>query len=412
MKKHNLKLLLFALVLSSLYLLPRLYKFSQKTIFSLDQGIHLLESYKIVQNKSITLIGPSASKNFQGRQFFIGSQYYYILGFLGILFNWDLIYISIFLLLFEYTTIIVFCIWVYKKRNLLTSLLIFLFLCTNNYLIINSRFIWNPHFLLPLSVLAVMSIDIYLSKRKIIYFYFFFFLWGLAFSFHYSAIFWIIPVIYFLLKTYHFKPNNKIFLVPVFIFLGNLPIVIFELRHNFYNIKTIFFILKNSQSPVSIELHYIVYPLIVFFITLLLLKINNKFNLFIILFLINLISYIFFKPLIPHGQSQNWNYLDVKKSFQIILSDGCPKDFNIASTVSGDTRSYDIRFLLIKNKCPPMDVDQYLQTNTLFLVAPKTRPPESEKVWEVDSIRPFNIIETHQINQFINLYRLERQSST
>ena len=62
----------------------------------------------------------------------------------------------------------------------------------SKYFIIHSRFFWNPHFLLPLGILAVATLDKYVQLNKTKYFFGFGVLWGLAFSFHYSAVFWII----------------------------------------------------------------------------------------------------------------------------------------------------------------------------------------------------------------------------
>ncbi|MBU4397494.1 hypothetical protein KKC08_04995, partial [Patescibacteria group bacterium] len=87
-------------LVSILYLSLRLYKLPQKMTFHLDQGLHLLETYNMVKNKKPRLIGPMvSSKTFDGRGFFIGPNYYYILATLGIISNWNPVTILVLLII-------------------------------------------------------------------------------------------------------------------------------------------------------------------------------------------------------------------------------------------------------------------------------------------------------------------------
>ena len=104
----------------------------------------------------------------------------------------------------------------------------------------------------------------------------------------------------------------------------------------------------------------------------------------------------------------DWNYLTQKEVVNKILENGCPDNFNIASTVSGDTRSYDLRFLLIAKGCKPMEVEEYPQAERLFLIAPINRPPETEIVWEVSSLGKFKINRQENLESNIVFYELEK----
>ena len=78
------------IVISLIYLFLRLDHLGSKITFHLDQGVHLLETYQMVQSGKPRLIGPMiSSKVFDGRGFFIGPQYYYILAVLGIAAHWN-----------------------------------------------------------------------------------------------------------------------------------------------------------------------------------------------------------------------------------------------------------------------------------------------------------------------------------
>lgn len=140
MKFKKEKLALVGLViLTGIYLFLRLNRFEEKTTYHLDQGLHLLESWEMVTNKDIRLIGPMvSSKTFMDRGFFIGPQYYYILAFLGIMTRWNPITIDIILLFIELGFILYFVNWVRKKIGDLEGLLVFGLLTFSRYFIIHS----------------------------------------------------------------------------------------------------------------------------------------------------------------------------------------------------------------------------------------------------------------------------------
>ena len=88
MKKYFYFFLLF--VISFLYFFFRFYHLSENFVFRPDQGLHLLESFEMVQNHKLRLLGPYvSSKSFDNRNFFIGPYYYYALAILGILTSWN-----------------------------------------------------------------------------------------------------------------------------------------------------------------------------------------------------------------------------------------------------------------------------------------------------------------------------------
>ena len=314
MKTKTSKLFTTGLVLMSLiYLTLRLIGINYKITYHLDQGLHLLEARQMVETKKIGLLGPMISSNtYDGRGFFIGGQYYYVLAVLGMVFNWNPLFITISLIFFELFFLIIYINWLRKRTNIVTSLLLFLFLATNNFLIVHSRFFWNPHFLLPLSIVVTITIDKYISSRKNVYLALSAFICGLAFGFHYSVVLWIIPLLAYLI---HYKLLNLKALLTVLLFLiiGNLPIVIFELKHNFYNIRTILFIFRNSTETFKTQPHYFVYPLLIFCITYLSPKIKKSTKLFIVLACLNIFTLIIFSPSIPYGHPDNWDYQDIKK---------------------------------------------------------------------------------------------------
>ena len=380
-----------------IYLFLRLDKFELKTTYHLDQGLHLLESFEMVKSKKIRLIGPMvSSKTFMDRGFFIGPQYYYVLAGLGMLTGWNPIRISIVLLLMELAFVLYFVYWLYRKYGPVESLMVLALITFSKYLIIHSRFFWNPHFLIPLSILAVISLDKYLQTKKIYYLAVVGFLWGLSFSFHYSAALWVIPLFLVLLKNDRlWKWENLV--IVLFFLIGDLPWFLFEFRHNFYNIKTLIWVGLNSSTSGKMELHYFIQPLMVFLLVGLVSLFSKikKYKIVLavgVVLSVSCLQILLIHDYIPLGYPIGWTYPLQKKVVAKILENGCPENYNVASTVSGDTRSYDIRFLLIAHGCPPLGVEDYPITKKLFLVAPASRPAREETVWEVSSLGKFKNI--------------------
>jgi len=116
MKNKKIFFIVGIIILTGFYLYLRLNKFEERTTYHLDQGLHLLESWEMVTNNDIRLIGPMvSSKTYMDRGFFIGPQYYYVLAVLGIITKWNPIAIDIVLLFAELGFILYFVNWIRKK---------------------------------------------------------------------------------------------------------------------------------------------------------------------------------------------------------------------------------------------------------------------------------------------------------
>lgn len=394
------------LLISVLYFFLRFNNLSQNFVFRSDQGLHLLESYEMVQNHKLRLLGPLvSSKNFDNRNFFIGANYYYFLALLGIPTNCDPQMMTVLYGIIEFGFVLLFIFWLKKKFSPPTALIIFTYLALSPYLISHSRFYWNPHFLLPLGILEIILLDLYLKNKKNLYLFLAAIVWGCAFAFHYAAILWAIVYLYLFIRQ---KLFTKYYLYPLIIFgfiLGDLPFFISELRHNFYNFQTIIFIYTHSRESSRLYLHYFAYPFIVFFLY----SLSSIFSKRLLLLCLVLLLTIFLLPPVDELSAiPGWRYPDQNKVLNLILSSGCPQNFNVATTISGDTRSYDLRSLLSIRKCPPLGVENYPSAKTIFLIAPATRLPENETVWEIYSFKPFKITFQEKINEQVILYRLDK----
>jgi hypothetical protein len=372
--------------------------------FGLDQSVQLQEARDMVDSRQIRLIGPMvSSKVFQGRAFFIGPYYTYVLALLGLLTGWQPLLITQILIIFDLFCLVLFTLWLSSKSSKFLSLLLYSLFVFSPFLIEHSRFYWNPHFLLPVSFLLIYFLEKKRYFQAAIVF-------GLGFSFHFSAALWVIPFLLYLIKD---KINWKIYPLLIFAFiLGDLPYFIFEIRHQFYNLSTMYLILVHPNKLAEFYPYYFVFSLSAF-LFLLISKISSKYPktaYFIIVMVIlkNCLYYLFWRESLPVGMPPGWDYPTQLEVVDKILLNGCPESFNVATTNSGDTQAHDLRFLLKQRHCPPSAVDSYPHDKTLYLVAPVSRPPQSDTVWEVSSLQPFKIELTYPINKETVLYQLSR----
>lgn len=355
------------------------------------------------------------SKSFMGRNIFIGANYYYVLGTLGLISHWDPLIITIYFIFLEYIFFLFFILFLKRKFNSIYALSTFLFIALSPYLVIHSRFFWNTHFLIPLSILVLLFSEKYLIKKQLGYLFLASFFWGFAFACHYSAIFWGIFFLYIIVKSRRYSDLKSYLVIISGFILGDLPFLIFEIRHNFYNIKTLFYIFINSPQSRELPSQHIVFPFLIFIIFILLSllsKIEKKTVSGLILVIIILTSFLFqnryIKNYAPLDIIPGWNYPEQQKVAEIIVRNGCPQNFNVAATIQGDTRFYDLRYLLNLKGCNPFPVEAYPQSKKLFLVAPPERPVESETVWEVSSFRPFKITQKIPIGDQIIFFELDK----
>lgn len=358
----------------------------------------MLESYQMWQRQELRLVGPRVgSRQYLGREVFIGPQYYYLLAGLGAICNWDVVGITKFFSLVELIVFGWLAGWIVKKYGTVEGLVVGAGLVLSPYLIAHNRFIWNPQPVLWLGLILVMALE----KKK---WFWLGVVWGLAMSFHFSAILWAIPIMVLIAKNM----KEKWWLVGVGLVLADLPYLIFELRHNFYNLRTLTMIMLAGENKGTLEWHQVISPLLglgLWLVVVGMKRINRAQAKLGIGMAVVGISYWGQRGMVT-DQPRGWNYPEKTKAVEMILDRGCPTNYNVASTIDGNTRANDLRYLLTVKNCPPMEPTEYPKMEKLFLVAPENRPVENEKVWEVTSGGKFEILKKEKLNDDINLYEL------
>jgi hypothetical protein len=404
------------LVITLTSVFAHFWNYGNLAVFTLDPPAHLTGAREMVDSGKISLIGPNiTSKEVFGRQFFLGPFYYYVLAILGILSHWNVLIISGFFTCIWLATFIILFFWLNKRWGGLIAITIYTLLSFYPFFIQISRQIWNLQFIPLFGTLFLLCL---VERKKSIHYLFAGIFWGLGLNVHYTTVLWIFIAGYFIVhEIYRKRFNFKNWLLLILgVLLAELPLIIFEFRHNFYNINTLIFHLKYGQLSqgytFAIWYYYVLplLPLAVFLAGMVLYKVRKSRIFFpVMIFLAALSIYLVFMAFGSEGQKtmniHGWNITKQKEVANIIIKDG-EKNFEVAETMSPDTRAMDIRWWLMDSGVKVMDVTQYDKAGVLYLVASTDRPPEKETVWEVSSLRPFKMVSKTDIGEGLFLYKL------
>jgi len=254
---------IFLIIVFCLFLFVRLYHFSEVLDFSADQATFSLQALKMWQTKRPILIGPTFSIHVDGRYAFQGPAIYYLQLFFLLLGNWDPAFSSAFFVVFA--GLMIFPLfqgtkWLVNQKA--AYIMVFLYSFLPLYLQY-SRFLWNPNYQLSLFPIVIWLIGKFSITHGRKWFFILAIMCGLLLQLHYQFFIVLFGLIcyYFVVKKLSFK-NFLLFMFGLAI--GFSPLIFFELRHNFYNIQTVFLFVRTmfqahtaNSAGVSFQPHYI-----------------------------------------------------------------------------------------------------------------------------------------------------------
>lgn len=417
-QNHRLEVALFV-VISILFWGLRLNNFDNMVTFHIDQGEHILETKAMIDEGKPRLIGPIVSTRIRdGRGYFIGPHYYYILATVGTLTGWSILGMTKALLFMWWGAILALVYWVGKKLSWTTAMTIYLLLATHPYLISYSRMFLNPNFTFPVAV------------------GFFFFLWrawqkkhwpnwliagiwaGVGFSFHFVVGIWLVIIGATWLVGLIFR-RTKWWYLPIAAFgavLGNLPYVVFELRHNFYNLRT-FLSIGAAPEGSGLTAGYYLFayiPVIIWLLAWGFERLKHRWSylipLIIALVFITHAHVTYDQPKVRGvGMPKGWSVPLQMELAQRICDDPDKGSFEIAAMVTADLRALDWRWFVHQCGAKPAGYGEYPFVDTLYLVDQgfyaKGELPGN---WEIASMEPHRLVYQEQLNEFLWFYKLER----
>ncbi len=230
----------YVLIVVAVAVFLRLYRLEGFATFLSDQGRDAIIVKRIVTFQHFPAIGASSSVG----QVYLGPFYYYLIAPFLLLFNFNPVGLVFGVAFFSIIGII-FSYYVIKKE--FNAIIAFFFLLLVTFSSVNidaSRFSWNPNLLPFFSFFTLYWFYRFSQTNKIRYAI----LLGAFFSFsiqlHYLAGFLIIPMLLYYLLSLRTVKHILQYLIHTVISLTvfalfTSPLIIFDLRHNFLNIKNL-----------------------------------------------------------------------------------------------------------------------------------------------------------------------------
>lgn len=379
-------------------------------VFVHDQVSSSTKVLELWQTKSLSLIGPPLSFLIEGRQIFFGGISYYIQMVFLLIGRFDPFWSTYAFMAFCGLMIIPLYFGVKKLINKKVAILTIILYSLLPFYIESTITLWNPYFKFALLPILIYLMGLFKERNNIIIFFLISFLNGIFFQLHYMYFFTVIGILiyYFLFKR---QSLNYLFIFILGFCFGFSNLVLFELRHNFYNLQTIIFYLS---KPKEITGHWFsdyyllsesVFILLIIF-NLLKKQISNYVNItiFVILFIIGI---LYVTTIAKTKQyPKNWYYNDELKTYQIIKNSlNTVKDFNIFEFY--DTKGSTQKYFLKKDDIK-IDYDNYLTNKYLYVLYANDQYMEDPS-YEINRFKPSKIIKIWSINKFYKLYLLKRK---
>ncbi len=225
-----------------------------------DQGRDVVIVSNFLKHFDLMFIGPQTSIG----NMYLGPFYYYLMAPFLLMFNYSPVGPAVMVVLFALaTTYLIYYVYLKLFKNHLFALLSSLLYAISPVAIKYSNFSWNPN-IMPFFALAFFYISyqvIFLKKYKLLPILAICF--SMALNSHYLALI-LVPIFFFylLINTYQtknnllviFKQNIKPLLYSLLVLLIFLsPLILFDLKHNGQNIKSIYSFFAYRQTTVNLK---------------------------------------------------------------------------------------------------------------------------------------------------------------
>jgi hypothetical protein len=410
-KKSNL----IIIVIFFFAVLIRFYNFSNRVTFWSEQARSLVTSADYLSKPS--LLGQPYFVRFDtnGHEVFSGALFNYLLVPFLLVTRDPLVITAFFTLLNLFTGVLVYFVAnkIFGKIVAIFSFTLFLF---NNYMIYHSLFIWSYNFLPLIGILTIYLLYIQFKKPRSINIFALGVLSGIGVSL--QILFAPFAAVTIILAIWGSPKKNKglIFFVPGFV-IPNLPMIIFDIRHEFYNIKTIWQFFLDSllgKSGTGFAYYYLLplWPICIILAGLLIYKIWKKSK---ILALAMMVLYLFLNlrsSIIrfnyPTGMPLGLTTSDIDEASQIIAKD-VNGSFNVAEVLDFDKRAYILRyFTQFKYGKNPLGETEYQNLELLYVLSQKGYNFVNSNVWEVNASGFTSVSKITDVGEGYAVYKLQK----
>jgi len=408
-------LVIFLIVLGALSI--RSLHYSEVVNFSTDQATFATESLEIWENKEVRLIGPSISMKTMGRELFQGSITYYFQLLFLLPAQFDPIVASYLFTLFASFMIIP----LYLGSRLLLGkngalILTGIYAFTPLY-VDYTRFLWNPTFQLSLTPFLVLWMGLFAKYRKW-YLFAFIPMWcGVLLQFHYQYVIvtGVLFLYYVVIKKSGWKSGALFF---ASFCVGYSPMILFELRNQFYNLQTLWLYITHWGSMFSkgvgssFQYYYFISIGIVGLLPMLhvLRKWISQKNSILFVMILGIFALVIYVPRPNHatGMVENWNVLYEKKAHEIILEQNL-SNYNIIN-LGYDTVAMTQKYFM-KKEGVKENWEDYYRNKHLFIIVRKGYDYMKDPAYEINTFLPSRVIKKWDLNDMFELILRERVDS-
>lgn len=408
------KEILIVAALFAVFIAIRSIHFQDHLNFSQEPASHALEAYRLWAEKKFEFVGPGASFVFEGRRIVHSSLGYYFMMLFLVPANFDPVISSYLFMLFAALSLIPLYTGVRLLSNSKCALLTGVIYALAPLYIDYTRFFWNPNFQLTFVPFIILFMGLYKHSKKHLHLGIAAFISGAMLLFHSQFVVVIAVLLLYYLHTTSKKTAVLFVLGAVF---GASPLLLFEIKNNFYNAQTMLLFLKHYKEVFGagggapFSLHYILSPSIFIMLAILLRikKILNYKHIAVIsslLFIVALFKYAI-PPQHAYGTTKDWRYADEVKIHRIVVQQNLA-NFNIAN-LAYDTVAVVQKYLL-KIYGVSGNFDDYYRNKYLFVVAENPHFSQNTQSYEITTFTPSTIIKNWNINNTYNLYLLKRDT--
>lgn len=394
----------------------RFYNFSNRVNFGSEQARSLVTSAGYIHDKPSLLGQEYFRVASNGHKIFSGALFNYMLVPLMLVSNYNPVIITVF---FTFLNIITgFIVYLVAKKLFdskvaIFSSIIFLF---NDVMIYHSFFIWNYNILPIIGITTLYYLATRNNKLKTKYVFILGTLSGIGTS---LQLLYVLPTL-LIFGFAVWKSKNRLIDSLTFIggiILGNLPMALFDIRHNFYNLTTLWQYTIDTfrgMSDASFSYYYLLpfWPVIALLVGWILAKVG-KFSRLLSIFLISVYLFVnltsskvsFSKAIgMPDGLITS----DIEYTAKIIAQD-VDDNFNVVEDLDFDKRAYVLRyFLQYKFDKKPMEETEYTNPPVVYALVEKGYNFEDSHTWEINAGGPYKIILLSDIGNGYGLYKLTK----
>jgi len=367
------------------------------------------------KNKDISLIGPPMSLTINNRQIFFGGISYYIQMVFLLIGRWDPFWSTYAFMIFSSVMIVPLYLGVKKLINRNAAVFMTIVYTLLPFYIEGTTQLWNPYFQLAM-IPGFIMLMAYFEKRQSPLLAFSLGVYiGILFQLHYQflIVMFGLAVYYLLVKKISWKWSLSV--IGGFI-LGFGNMLLFELRNDFYTIRTItIFFQQTDKITDHPQSDYYLMSILFFGILIVLYYLRKYISLKInvLLFIILALFAIVHTIITGHEKNypQNWYYENDRKVFEIIQDNYEHKNirnFNVFEFYSATaaTQKYYMKLNNID-----INYDDYYNNEYLYIVYKNDISYIDDVAYEVNTFSPSTLINTWKINDKYSLYLLHRDIS-